>query len=419
MTDRMHDRTGPVDLEQELGALLRQAGDSFTADPQSLAEGGLRRGRTRQFRQRFALVSGAAAAAAVAVAFSQLPGGGQDGSGLAAAAPETGGEMLDALAGLLPEGVRLTSPAAEGPETTAEPYVLATLDDGTDRTLDVAFTMSRERTPDWRGQAGCTTPSNPGWHCEEAELGDGSVLTLITSGPRADTAQSPSSGATWEAWLERPITGGEPATPGIARWSLSVTATPALAADAEAPLDLDRMAEVVEAPVWQQVTEELDERYGLPSAAEEPSWMDDTAAEDLRETFGALLPETVRLGALGSRSPGAATFEIHRADGTGSAQVTVNSYAPATFARQDRPEQDDDCRLAATLPDGSEVFRCAYEDESPEQEIYYDLYYPDGSSLDVTETAAADGDFPLSEEQLLQLVSDEQWRGLIGGPPVS
>lgn len=414
MTDRMNERPGSVDLERELAALLRRTGDSFAADPQALAEEGLRRGRARQFRQRLALVSGATAAVAVAVVFSQLPHGSQDGPGpVVAAAPESGTEMLDALAGLLPEDVQLTSPAAEGPATSAEPYVYAGLDGDGGHSFDVTFSITRAQTATWREEAGCLAESDPGWHCTDTELADGSVLTLSTTGPYSEAGRGPDSGASWEVWLESPVSGEGPRDQGIVRRHLSLTAIPPLGPEDQPPLSLDQMAEVVEAPVWQQVEEELQQRYGLPDPAQQ-AWTDDTSPEELRETFGTLLPERVLLGALKDRVPGTASFDILRSDGTGSATVVINSWAPGTFGRADRPEDDHFCELATTLPEGTEIFHCTKESSS-DQEIYYDLYYPDGSSLDVTESLEA-GDLPLNEEQLLQIVSDDGWRRLIGAP---
>ncbi|WP_326598141.1 hypothetical protein [Streptomyces sp. NBC_01803] len=422
------DRT---DLEREFGAMLRQTGNGFHRDPQFLVEGGMRRGRARLWRRRTGVLGGALSATAVAVAAVYLPGLGEDGE-VTAAPPETGQDMIATLAGMLPDSLVVSEVmGAAGPSTTADPYVSVVVADESG-SFSVDLQMSRFESAEWRADAGCGDPGREtDVACEETELADGSLLTSRTSDFVLDGALTGSEymempGAAWDIAYDAP-SGPDAEARGFRSVRLSVSPYDveggSAAVDAP-PVDFHRLAEIARDPVWQSVLNGVDVEYGAPEAFED--WVVDdlglagVPASDLRTMFRELAPEGLEITDGEDDDPGSASLEV--GDGTHTAYLEINVYGQGSFTGEEIDvfgegdgEHDDGCELATTLEDGTRVFQCV---DISLGSWMIDVYYPDGASLDITQSvalgAAADEEVaPLSLEELTEIGSAARWRTLV------
>ncbi|MDT0309850.1 hypothetical protein RM780_23260 [Streptomyces sp. DSM 44917] len=445
------------DFERDLGTLLRRTGDDFLTDTEALLAEGLRRGRARQWRRRAAMATGAASAAAVALAAVLIPGLGDDGSSTVAA-PSTGEDMVETLDALLPDPVAITRvESAAGYANEAAPHVLVELDDGV--SLHVSLERYAGADAEFIVEPGCIPgESAPPEDCVSRTLADGSLVSAYaytpflegesaeldaTDGtgaegdaeaPSADDATEPDlavgEALSWGAWRTTPA---RPAATESGVRSVSVT----LARDTaglddpvayEPPLSLEQLADVAAAEVWQETLDEVDRQYGAPEEEEVPEGEEfggalveaDVPPERLREIFGGLAPDGLRLGELVAeeQSAGSAYFPVSSPAGNG--EVSVNAWVPdpdAPPAGEDggapgpRDVEDDGCELLPDPGDGTRIFRCV-SDAPDSRYILLDLYYPDGSSIDISVDAAG-GPLPLTVEELTEIAADDAWRDLL------
>ncbi|TDC21189.1 hypothetical protein E1265_18735 [Streptomyces sp. 8K308] len=432
MTHDMHDIDGPSEFEREFGAMLRQAGGGFKTDSQALAEGGLRRGKVRLWRRRAAMVTGAAAVAAVAVAAVQLPGGGGGGNGESldvAEAPQTQSELIATLTAMLPEGISATASYATTPEESGDPSVSLEFGTGQEAfSLDVS--MLRWQASDWRSVAGCDGYDWDGAEqCEQTELEDGSVLSVGNTRFDESTVVDPGTQfaesdmeegwegtyySSWNALLEMPASWG-PSEEGLWRIGVSLTSMSDEAPDpgVEPPISQDRLAEIARESVWQEVLAVADAEHGAPEESlDNLITNSDVPGEQLRSLFRDLAPGGLEIGEGLNESQGYTSFDVRA--GEASAMVEVNAWPADSFTSEDGPTGDPECQLD-TREDGTRVFLCdriAAEDYDPQ--IYADVYYVDGSSIDITVYPGEGSDSPLTLEELGEIAGSQEWQGLLG-----
>ncbi|MGK5531309.1 hypothetical protein [Streptomyces sp. URMC 129] len=422
-----------TDLEREFGAMLRRTGNGFQHDAQHLVEGGMRRGRARLWRRRAGVLGGAVSAAAVAVAAVCLPGLGGD-SQVTAAPPETGQDMIETLTAMLPDSFSVSEvQGAAGPATTPDPHVALVVDSQSSGSFTIELELTRWQTGDWRADAGCSTwDTEGGIACGETELADGSLLVsrsmeFTEDGmPVEDSAAGgPVADRSWGVGLAAP-SGPEAAAEGFR--SVSVTVSRSATEDSsdvpdEPPVDLSLLEEIIQDPVWQRVLDQVDTEYEAPEAF--AGWTSSVESAELVAMFRDLAPSGLEIRETGDSYPGSAGIEV--SDGRSTAGISINVYEPGSFSEADVPGadavggsgdgavDDSDCETAATLPDGTTVLQCPQDAGS----WMIDVYYPDGSSLDITQSAelsgeAEENDAPLSLEELTEIGSAPEWRTLFG-----
>ncbi|MFM9447239.1 hypothetical protein [Streptomyces acidiscabies] len=165
-------------FERHLAETLRETGDTFTTDRTELVEGGVRRGRTRRLRRRFAVIGGSVAGvAALGVGGALLTSPGDTpqslGTGTTAAstpAPDpTSPDITEILKKLLPKG---TFTVGQNNGST----VSGVFDDGKGA---AALSLSvGPASP--RGTDGCPDPVLvPDDTCTTRRLADGSRVTVF------------------------------------------------------------------------------------------------------------------------------------------------------------------------------------------------------------------------------------------------
>ncbi len=417
MTNDKRDMSGAHDFERDFGALLRRTGDTFLAeDTLRLAEGGMRRGRTRLWRRRAAMATGAVAVAGITVAAVQLPGaGGDDGrpGPVATGAPETESELVNTLVAMLPEGLDISDHSAAGPRRTGDPVVSAVIGEGPE-TFTVEVAMTRWETTDWRAHVGCPSFGAEGIErCEDDELPDGSVLTVVD---RAEEQPEPPDDAgtfrSWEAWRESPTSWG-PGVDGLRQLSVTLSADgPAhLGADRVPPLTEEQLVEIARAPVWQRVFDRADAEHGAPGDVLDETTMSDVPAGELRAVFRELVPGRIEVTDGTDDMPGVASLDI--SDGRSEARVEINAYAAGMFTPDDQPADEPDCERQM-LADGTAVYICDVPDGDGDGAGYADVYYPNGASIDIHQTAAPGAAPLLSADELRAIAGAQEWQDLLG-----
>jgi hypothetical protein len=415
----------------------------------------------RRRPKRLALTAAIAAVAPVATASAIQPSYASDES-TAAATPVTGDELVAALTALLPEDVEITESEAEGVDTTGDPWAWLTAEDGSGGT-SISLNTTRLPMDDWRDFSGCQSWGEPedGFTCEDTELPDGSILSLLTweYEEEGDPAEGTESyrGRSWEAWVEGP---GGAAIDGQGYRSVSLTVDKDLTGvdnpDAyQPPVTLDRLAEIAQAPIWQDLLDEADERYGAPVEEEWPEEDFGYAgipAEDLRATFRELAPAGLEITDGPDAEPGWTTLLAD--DGRGPALIDITAWGTdaAEGWLEDVPAEPDAAfELEATLEtdeaaiepseeeiwaegtepvceetelaDGTQVSACDWpvSEGDPYAVSWVDVTYPDGNSIsfyqsnDPTgESEPARADLPLSLDDLTEIATADQWRALFG-----
>ncbi|UED84557.1 hypothetical protein [Streptomyces profundus] len=424
---------GLTPLERELAQQLRQAGVGYHRVPELLADAGLRRGRARLWRRRAATVTGALAVVGIAVAATQLPGGGserfEDTPPAVASVPDSGSEMVETLEELLPEGLQVSGGDAVDVRSSGDPSVSVRISDG-GASFELDVMMLRWETDDWRSFAGCGGfERDVVGRCADTELPDGSVQTIVetawggaegvagfdgdedldTSGDGA----SPQRG--WDVWWEAP-TGWGPGKDGLRQLSVSlrVDGPQALEADLVPLLSEEELIEIAHAPVWQEVFRLADEHHGAPGDSLDDEITSDVPTEDLHATFEMLVPEGLEVSERRGQYGGSASLVL--TDGEVSAEVDITGYAPGSFDEGGEP--DPEC-LNETLADSTTVSLCLVTGEPTDASsdgapgIYADVYYPNGASIDILHTTTEGAEGPLSEEQILEIASAPEWQELL------
>ncbi|TDC72346.1 hypothetical protein [Streptomyces hainanensis] len=362
--------------------------------------------------------------------------------------PRTEQETIDALTALLPGDLVITESYGSGLDEGADTYASVTAEDGSG-TVSFDLNAHRWATEDWRDIAGCQGFGEPeeGFTCEDTTLDDGSILSLVTYDYEdegyPEEGIEPSHTRGWEAWLEGPG-GSDLEQPGGRAVVLSEYRDLTDEADPGAyvpPVDLDQLAEVVQAPVWQDVLDAADAEYGAPEDFEEvPS--SDVPADQLRDTFRSLAPEGLEIvdveNEAGETGHGSVTVD----DGEGPGLVEITAYDASwredveagsvegvelesegvEVVAEDELADGPDCQ-DTTLEDGTVVSVCDWpaSDEDPLAMNWAVVTYPDGSSLDITaynvpnwDAEPTRADAPLSGEQLAEIATADEWRALLG-----
>ncbi|MHC5907396.1 hypothetical protein ACVNF4_26430 [Streptomyces sp. S6] len=164
-------------FERDLADVLRRTGDSFTPDAADLVAGGVRRGRTRRLRQRFAVIGGSVAGVAV-LGFGGALVGSPD-----AAPPDPGvattlppglaveqQDLTGTLRKLLPHGT-FTRTASQG----AGASVTGVFDDG-NGAAGIRVTLTNGDAADIT----CPDPALRAYdHCSTRRLADGSRVAVF------------------------------------------------------------------------------------------------------------------------------------------------------------------------------------------------------------------------------------------------
>ncbi|MCU4747929.1 MULTISPECIES: hypothetical protein [unclassified Streptomyces] len=431
----------PASFEHELSTMLRQTGEGFEPDPLRLAEGGLRRGRTRVFRRRAGIVAGAASVALLSVGAVQLTGGGQGTP--VAATPENSEEMIETLSAMLPEGVEVTSSEAESPRGLETPSIHLTLRDSVPGEVTLGVTLHRWAIEDFRVEAGCVVPDEPGYHCSQQDLDDGSVLTHL----RWDWhgMEDMPDMTTWNATLEKE--GPFEDVPSMRSVSVDLDKDLSRIADPDSYqplLDEDQLAAIATAPVWQQVFDLVDDTQGAPADDDFDPEMVNVAPEVLRDLFRDLAPErlTVTDGVWEEEeAPGEVSLVVD--DGDGPAYVSIllwASYEPyepydpgmgyfdswddVELSEEERAVLDelDDCRNEP-VDDGTDIRLCDLgpSEGDPTGIWSASVVFPDGGMVDITVTnmpgledddVVSRPDSPLTMEELREIVLAPEWRDL-------
>ncbi|KND31941.1 hypothetical protein [Streptomyces acidiscabies] len=161
-------------FEQRLAETLRETGDTFTPDRTGLVAGGVRRGRTRRLRQRFAVIGGSAAGVAalgVGGALLTTPGSAAEDPPVRATQPALATQdLVGTFRKLLPKGT-FTPTASNGDGMN----VSGVFDDGNGA---AALSVSVSRTP--QNGTGCPDPVLvPNDACTTQRLADGSQVTVF------------------------------------------------------------------------------------------------------------------------------------------------------------------------------------------------------------------------------------------------
>ncbi|MFD5320948.1 hypothetical protein [Streptomyces sp. NPDC127098] len=361
----------------------------------------------------------------------------------AADVPRTEQELIEALTGLLPGGLQVTESYATGLEEGPDTSVSLVADDGAGG-VSLDLSVSRWATDDWHDIAGCQGFGEPeeGFTCEDTTLEDGSILSLVTSEYEYEDEEGETyRSRDWQVWLEGPG-GSDLEQPGGRAVVLTESKDLTDAADPDAytpPLDLDQLAEVVQAPVWGSVLDAADAEYGGPEEwEEEVPASSDIPASDLRDTFRALAPEGLEIVDVETEETGWAQLSVD--DGQGAGLVDITAYEATGSEGEDgflsgEYAFDEGVALAegevadgpdcqdTTLEDGTVVSVCDWpaSEDDPTAMNWAVVTYPDGSSLDITAYNVADwdaepsrADAPFTGEQLAEIATADEWRALFG-----
>lgn len=386
------------------------------------------RGTGRSRRGRKMLLTAAVVTAAMASMAAAAPSALAESSG--DEVPRTAEETLNALTGLLPSTLTYSDGQAEGVDSTAWPWASVHADDGSGG-VDLQLSMNRWATDDWHDLAGCQGWGEPGegFSCEETELSDGRILSFVTwqFGEPGDEDQS----IEWQAWLEGP---GGSSLDGPSGRAVFLSEYKDLSGveDPEAyqpPVDVEQLAEVVQAPVWQQVFDAVDEEYGAPSDGEFPPLADIPSAA-LRDTFRQVAPEGLSITDGEEDQLGYATLQVDDGEGPGLIEITVHDpvagegdfavseEALASSGEDEGPQCED-----TVLEDGTQVSACDWPptgEDDPYDLAWVDVTYPDGTFLSISALNAPDWDSepsrasaPLGTEGLEQIATDDAWRALL------
>ncbi|KAB8158902.1 hypothetical protein FH609_019880 [Streptomyces sp. 3MP-14] len=411
-------------FERELAARLREAGSRFEPPvPGVLAEHGLRRGRARLWRRRAATVTGALAVAGIAVFAAQLPGGtgraddrGGDGTPAAAAVPETEAELIAAFTELLPEDVSVSQAQAVGVDRSGDPGVSARVSTG-DVTFVLSVTLARWQTDDGSFAAGCVEAhSAAGMRCEEAQLADGAVRTLLETEQTSEEDGLGKAGVypSWTVWVESPTRWGR--EEGMRQLSVTLTAEDpgAYPESAVPPLNEAELIGISEAPVWEGLFDRADALHGAPEEFDDTTGSGpdeitvDVPPADLQALFRELAPEGLDVTDVPSSEPGSASLAV--GNGTDVADVDINTYPPGSFGDDGDLGQAPAC-VSEFLEDSTRVDICPAG--ASERGIYADVYYPDGASIDIYVVPRAGSMLPLSKEALRAIASAPEWPAML------
>ncbi|WP_059010225.1 hypothetical protein [Streptomyces specialis] len=425
-----------TDLEREFSAMLRQTGNGFHHDPQALAESGMRRGRARLWRRRAGVLGGTVSATAIAVGAVYLPGLGDDGQ-VTAAPPETGQDMIETLTEMLPDSYTVSEVlGAAGPATTADPHVSLVAEDGAGVSFTIDLDLTRWQSEDWRADAGCSVwDEEAGATCDQTELDGGSLLVSRTMDYSAEdlsigapdgvpVGDDSMAQRSWGVGLESP-SGPAAEAEGFRSVTMTVTAegTEGAAGVPDVPpVELTLLEEIVQDAVWQRVFDQVDAEYEAPEAY--AGWNSSVEPQELLALFRELAPAGLEITDSGDSYPGYAALEV--GDGESTALVEINAWAPGSFpdgwSMDDGDLEDPSgmgdagCEPYATGDESTEVLRCP----DPEAGTWMiDVYYADGSSLDITETvevpagAGEEAVGPLSLDELTEIGASPEWRALL------
>ncbi|RMI41139.1 hypothetical protein [Streptomyces triticirhizae] len=391
----------------------------------------------RSSKRRLALMA-AVATAAMATMVAASPSYAETGrladpSADEGQVPQTGEELVATLTELLPQELEITE--SEGFGLDEGPDVSASLvaEDGTGGTT---FDLSAFRIPtnDWREVAGCQgfgepEPGDESFTCEDTELPDGSILSYVTWDYSDEgEVEEPFHQRDWEVWLEGP--GGDgPEEPGGRTVVLSEGKELSGLEDPDSytpPVDFEQLAEVVQAPVWQQVFDAADEQWGPPEDWEDPST--DIPSAELRSTFRALAPEGLEIIDGTDDDPGRAMLTVDDGNGPGLVDITTATpieapeEEPSAVTRLSPDDAADEPQCEEEeLADGTLLWFCdwAASEDDPVALSWAVVTYPDGSGLDITswnmedwESEPSRVDTPLSAAELAEIVIADEWRAL-------
>ncbi|MFI7276555.1 hypothetical protein [Streptomyces sp. NPDC049879] len=432
--DRDHSAEGAeeTELERQVATLLREAGAPFTTDPGPLADSGLRYGRARQRRRRAATATAGLAVAAVGVAAAigvTVSGGGPPDEDTPAPPADTviedGQGMIDTLTGLLPEGVRVRSASAEGPNMTASPYATLTVYNGDAGPQVLTVRLTQWYTSDWAAEAGCRGVRGA---CMTWERPDGSIVSDLTwaetdAGEHADPADPPHPDT--EAWLEGETSWGDE-NPGMWQLAVSVTGT-------GSTLEGRRLSEelgiIAEAPVWDDLRKTVDERWAPRADTDRTTGEDDedtsadmaVAPDRVRSTFRELAPSGSEIRDLPLEGDGSVAFHVGPEDGP--SRVGVHLSPPGTG--DPSASAWTGCETNGLLDNGSTVYYCETEGTVEAAggkggagqvpfTVMVTVLYPDDAELRI-HAQAAPGDTELAgltPEDMTEIAEADEWHAL-------
>ncbi|SFF44491.1 hypothetical protein SAMN05216251_114122 [Actinacidiphila alni] len=258
-------------FEDELGAAMRRAGDTFRpGDPRGLVADGHVHGRRLRRRRNAAVTAGVAAFAVIGVGGALIGGlAGGDGSGGTAAAPEkpavsagpasggpsakphrpvlTAKQFTDLFVSMLPKGHVAKRPG-RGTDGELPPLAEVVFDDGKGPGLVDALVGYGEAAPD------CPEQDPPGTSCTTTHV-HGGTLTIYKGYEYPDRREDT------KEWMATFVTAGG-ATIDVSEWNAKEEKG-APVSRPNPPLSVSELRRIVTDPRWQRAIDALPVPEGL------------------------------------------------------------------------------------------------------------------------------------------------------------
>ncbi|MFF9843676.1 hypothetical protein ACH414_13585 [Streptomyces sp. NPDC020422] len=425
-------------FEEELGAVLRHAGDGFAAgDSRELVAGGLARGRRRLLRRRVAMAGGALALAAIGVGGvyggallgdggGAVGAGGVDGASVAAGPkPGTSGAGKDDPAAHDPGSAQL--PVAElaavlkantpaGTWEIQDPDgkgqgVTAVYDDGKGKAgVSVLLNRASGDGEAGAGQVTCPDPVAVSYDdCTTRKLADGSRLMLFQGYEYPDKRVETKS---WRAVL-------------LTKDGFLIDAMEYNAATEKdspisrenPPFDPDQLKTLVTAEGWRPLLKRLPVPKWFKPGSDAPSTVNEPRPAVVQATLSSLLPEGVHVVSRGGDG-GYAYLVVD--DGKGKSLVQINVQPRMTGIRAELFSGSD----VTVEADGTRVKLAKRAGEKGGEGVVWwsaDTLAADDFRVIVSafnsgtqHDAATRAEPALTTEQLKRIALSPKWRALTG-----
>ncbi|MFJ8541524.1 hypothetical protein ACIRFH_05765 [Streptomyces sp. NPDC093586] len=327
-------------FEDRLSSALRDAGDSFDADRAALAAGGRARGRRARLRRRAGVLGGAAGIALVGVGGALLlPGGGAStgARGATPAAPAappsataaspapapsfSGGDLIEALKELLPEG-EVSGEQAQGTDPGLPPYARVVFDDSRGAAA-VGISLGRVEpgSGSVRDLTTCPDKALVAYDaCTTSRLADGSVLMVYQGyeypDRRVDTK-----------WWSAELVTAEGQHVSVNEWNAPAEKDAAVTRP-QPPLSPAELRKIATADVWRRAVDAIPadpkaaKAKAKASASSTSSLMPEASGPAIGKTLVSLLPDGVDVVSRGEQETGYAYLVLD--DGKGRSLVQIN-----------------------------------------------------------------------------------------------
>ncbi|MFD5031750.1 hypothetical protein ACFWM0_15230 [Streptomyces sp. NPDC058405] len=410
------DKPGEEPFEDELGEVLRRAGDFFEPmDRGELVDGAVARGRRRLARRRAAAVTGSVLALA-AVGIGGAYGGGLLGASgdgeSSVAAPTwsvTGGadgvvtdkDMIGILERLVPVG-ELIDTQARGTHERGGPSVSGVIDDGMGRAA-VSVGLFRVSGAEATGQVTCPDKALVSYEsCTGTTLADGSRLMIYQGYAYPDRPQDTRSRRAVLSTADGFLIDAHVYNAPMVRGSTPSRTDP--------PLDPQQLKELVTSDAWRRPLSQLPTtRPGEDRTGKEGGGAGIVSGWDVRNALVSLLPSGLKVSGEGYQEEYAYVVVD---DGRGRSLVQIN-VQPGMSADVIFGEG------ATTLPDRTKLKTEKGPGEKGGKGVVMwtvDTVRPDGLRVVIsafnsgTQHGAATRETPaLTMEQLTSIATSERW----------